>query len=52
MAYITEVSEFLPVLDAFDLPAPQDVGDVLLIPFYTILKKVCDRVGFPGQWLL
>lgn len=52
MACITEVSECLPVLDAFDLPAPQDVGDVPLIRFYRVLKKVCGRADFPGQCLL
>lgn len=51
IACITEVSQCLPVLDVFDLPAPQDVGDVLLIPLYRILKKVCGRADFAGQLL-
>lgn len=52
IACITEVPQCLPDLDVFDLPAPQDVGDVLLVPFYRILKEVCGRAYFAGQWLL
>lgn len=37
------------VLDAFGLPALQDVGEVPLIPFYRI--DVCSRTDFPGQCL-
>lgn len=51
MACIAEVPECLTVLDASDLPTPQDVGEVPLIPFYRILKKVCGRADFPGQCL-
>lgn len=47
MARIAEVPECLTVLDAFDLPTVQDVGELPLIPFYRILKKVCGRAHFP-----
>lgn len=51
-ACIAEVPECLTVLDAFDLPTVQDVGELPLIPFSRILKKVCGRAHFPGQCLL
>lgn len=52
MACIAEVPESLTVLDAFDPPILQDVGEVPLITFYRLVKKVCGRADFPGQCLL
>lgn len=52
MACIAEVPECLTVLDAFDLSTLQDVGELPLIPFYRILKKVCGRAHLPDQCLL